>query len=153
VDTYAEKIAAERTAKRVYGVKAIANDLQVRHVGVRTDTEIAADVVRALEAHVSVPTNQVTVTVREGWVTLEGSVDWIFQKEAVENSVQYLGGVRGIANQIKVIPKVSSADVSEKIEERHIFCFYSEWPPRRQSLCPQLAIHLKGGIKRCVIIR
>ncbi|MCI0337753.1 MAG: BON domain-containing protein [Acidobacteria bacterium] len=117
VDTYAEKIAAERTTKRVYGVKAIANDLQVRPVGVRTDTEIAADAVRSLEAHVSAPASQIILTVRDGWVTLEGSVDWMFQKEAAESAVQYLGGVRGIDNQITVIPKVSSAEVSELIEE------------------------------------
>jgi osmotically-inducible protein OsmY len=70
VDTYAEKIAAERAVKRVYGVKAIANDLQVRPAGVRTDTEIGADAVRALAAHVNVPDDQITVTVRDGCVTL-----------------------------------------------------------------------------------
>jgi len=117
VDTYAEKIAAERTAKRVHGVKAIANDLQVTPVGVRTDTEIAADAVHALEAHVRVPVDRITVTVRDGWVKLEGSVDWMFQKEAAENAVQYLGGVRGIANRITLIPKLCSAEVREKIEE------------------------------------
>lgn len=117
VDTYSEKIAAERTVKRVFGVKAIANDLQVKPPGVRTDTEIAANAVRTLESHVSVPADQITVAVRDGWVTLEGSVDSIFQKEAAESAVQYLGGVRGIANQIAVLSKTSSAAVSEKIEE------------------------------------
>jgi osmotically-inducible protein OsmY len=117
VDTYAEKIAAERTVKRIHGVKAIANDLQVTSVGVLTDTEIAADAVRALETHVSVPADRLTVTVRDGWVTLEGNVDWMFQKEAAEIAVQYLGGVRGIANRITLIPKLCSAEVREKIEE------------------------------------
>ncbi|MCI0660187.1 MAG: BON domain-containing protein, partial [Acidobacteria bacterium] len=82
-----------------------------------TDTEIAANAVRTLESHVSVPADQITVAVRDGWVTLEGSVDSIFQKEAAESAVQYLGGVRGIANQIAVLSKTSSAAVSEKIEE------------------------------------
>ena len=117
VDTYAEKIAAERAVKRVYGVKAIANDLQVGPADVRTDTKIGADAVRALAAHVNVPDDQITVTVRDGCVTLEGSVDWMFQKKAAENAVQYLGGVREIANQITVISKVSPVEVREKIEE------------------------------------
>ncbi len=117
VDTYAEKIAAERTIKRITGVKAIANDLQVKPLGLRTDTEIAATAVRALEWHVSVPADQITVAVRDGWVMLEGRVDLIFQKEAAESAVQYLGGVRGIANQIAVISKTSPAAISEKIEE------------------------------------
>jgi osmotically-inducible protein OsmY len=117
VDTYANKIAAERAVKRVYGVKAIANDLQVGPAGVRTDTEIGADAIRALEAHVNVPADQITVTVRDGCVTLEGSVDWMFQKKAAEDAVQYLEGVRGIANQITVISKVSQVEVREKIEE------------------------------------
>jgi osmotically-inducible protein OsmY len=117
VDTYAEKIAAEKTVKRVYGVKAIANNLQVTPEGVRTDTEIAADAVHALEAHVNVPADRITVTVRDGWVTLEGSVDWMFQKEAAENAVQYLAGMRGIANRITLIPTLCSAEVMEKIEE------------------------------------
>lgn len=117
VDTYAEKIAAEKTVKRVHGVKAIANCLQVKVYGARTDTEIAADAVRALEAQTNVPADRIALTVRDGWVTLEGSVDWMFQKRAAENAVQYLGGVRGIANQIALTPKVCSAEVCERIEE------------------------------------
>ena len=117
VKTYAGKIAAERTVKRVYGVKAIANNLQVTPVGVRTDTEIATGAVHALEAHVNVPADRITVTVRDGWLTLEGSVDWMFQKESAENAVQYLGGVRGIANRITLIPILCSAEIKEKIEE------------------------------------
>jgi osmotically-inducible protein OsmY len=117
VETYAEKIAAERTLKRVHGVKAIANDLQVRHLGVRTDTEIAADALRAIEAHVSVPDDKIKVTVRDGWVRIEGNVDWIYQKEAAESAVMYMGGVRGIANEITVIPKLPPPEVKQKIEE------------------------------------
>jgi osmotically-inducible protein OsmY len=117
VDTYAEKIAAERTVKRVQGVKAIANDLQVRPLGVRTDTEIAADALRSIEAHVSVPTDNIKVTVRDGWVRLEGNVDWIYQKEVAESAIVYLDGVRGIANEIKVTPKMSLPNVKQMIEE------------------------------------
>jgi osmotically-inducible protein OsmY len=117
VNTYAEKLAAEKTVKRVFGVKAVANDIQVRLLNVRTDSEIATDVVHALEAHVSVPAAEVKATVRDGWVTLEGSVDWMYQKEAAERAAQYLGSVRGISNQITVAPAVSPAKVKEKIEE------------------------------------
>jgi len=117
VNTYAEKLAAERAAKRVFGVKAVADDIQVRPLNVRTDPEIATDVVRALEAHISVPASEIKATIRDGWVMLEGSVDWMYQKEAAGRAVQYLGGVRGISNQITVTPKVTSAEVREKIEE------------------------------------
>jgi osmotically-inducible protein OsmY len=117
VNTYAERMAAEKTVKRVQGVKALANELQVRPAGVRTDTEIAADVLRALEAHVNVPASNIKVTVRDGWVTLEGCVDWIFQREAAESAVEYLGVVRGIANEITVSPKASSPEVKHMIQE------------------------------------
>jgi osmotically-inducible protein OsmY len=117
VDSYAEKLAAERTVKRVHGVKAIANDLQVRPLGARTDTEIAADALRAIEVHVRVPPDKIKVTVRDGWIRLEGRVEWIFQKEAAESAVEYLGGVRGIANEIRVAPKLSPPNVREMIEE------------------------------------
>jgi osmotically-inducible protein OsmY len=66
---------------------------------------------------VNVPADQITVTVRDGLVTLEGSVDWMFQKKAAEDAVQYLEGVREISNQIEVISKISPAEVREKIEE------------------------------------
>jgi osmotically-inducible protein OsmY len=117
VNTYAEKLAVERSVKRVYGVKAVANDIQVRSLGGHTDPEIAADAVRALEAHISVPAERITLTVRDGWVTLEGSVEWMYQKEAAQGAVEYLGGVRGISNQITVTPKVTTAEVKEKIED------------------------------------
>jgi osmotically-inducible protein OsmY len=114
VDTYVEKIAAERTIKRIQGVKAIANDLRVRSAGTHTDAEIAADAVRALEAHPSVPADKIKVTVRDGWVTLEGNVEWAPQKEDAEKAVEYLGGVRGIANQITMAPTNSLAEVKER---------------------------------------
>ncbi len=117
VNTYAEKLAAEQTVKRVFGVKAVANDIQVRPPSIRTDPEIATDIVHALEANVSVPADRIKATVRDGWVTLEGNVDWMYQKEAAERAVEYLSGVRGISNQIKVTPTVSPVEVKEKIEE------------------------------------
>ena len=81
VNSYAEKLAAEQTVKRVRGVRGVANDIQVKPGDERTDPEIATDAVHALQANVSVP-NQITVTVRSGFLTLEGTVEWTYQKTA-----------------------------------------------------------------------
>jgi osmotically-inducible protein OsmY len=117
VNTYAEKVAAERAAKRTYGVKAIANDLQVKPLFKKTDSEIATNAVKALESRVDVPDEKVKLTVKDGWVTLEGNVDWYYQKNAAELAVKYLTGVRGVTDDIKVRPQVSTTEVKEKIEE------------------------------------
>src|ERR1700756_345016 len=74
VPSYWEKDAAEKAAKRVYGVKAVANDIQVKLPTVRTDPEIARDAVHELQSHVSIPADRIQVTVKNGWVTLEGTV-------------------------------------------------------------------------------
>lgn len=79
VSTYYEKDEAEKAAKRVYGVRAVANDLEVKLPSARTDPEIARDAVRAIEEHVSLPAERIKVTVRNNWVTLEGTVDWQYQ--------------------------------------------------------------------------
>ena len=81
VHSYAVKLAAERTVKRVRGVRAVANDIQVTPGNERNDPEIAKDAVHALRTHISVP-NQVTVTARDGFLTLEGTVEWMYQKAA-----------------------------------------------------------------------
>jgi osmotically-inducible protein OsmY len=119
VSSYAEKYAAERAAKRVHGVKAIANELEVRLPGSsqRTDVDIAAAAVRALESNLSVPADKIKVTVSKGWVKLEGEVEWQYQKIAAENSVRYLPGVTGVSNLITVKPRVSPTEVKSKIEE------------------------------------
>jgi osmotically-inducible protein OsmY len=117
VNTYAEKVAAERLTKRTYGVKAIANDLQVKPASLKTDTEIAISAVNALEARVDVPNEMITVTVKDGWITLDGNVDWYYQKNAAEFAVRYLQGVRGVTDDIKVKPRVSATEVKHKIEE------------------------------------
>ena len=84
VASYGEKIAAERVALRVYGVKAVANDLVVRLVSdyQKTDTEIAQAAVHALKWHSAVPDDRVTVTVKDGWIALAGTLDWQYQKDA-----------------------------------------------------------------------
>jgi osmotically-inducible protein OsmY len=83
----------------------------------RTDPEIARDAVHELDSHVGIPADKIKVTVKSGWVTLEGAVDWQFQKSLAESAVKKLKGVLGVTNSIEVKPKASSAEVKGKIEE------------------------------------
>jgi osmotically-inducible protein OsmY len=118
VGSYAAKSAAERVALRVYGVKAVANDLTVRLLTAfeRNDTDIAQAAVTALTWNAAVPGNGVTVIVSNGWLTLNGTLDWQFQKEAAARAVRDLTGVRGVTNSITVKPHVQAGDVRAKIE-------------------------------------
>lgn len=118
VKTYAEKAAAERVALKVYGVKAVANDMNVR-LGdgqQRTDTDIAQAVLVALRWNTMVPKDKITVAVANGWVTLAGTVDWEYQRLAAANAIRYLAGVRGVTNTVAIKPHVSVGDVKGKIE-------------------------------------
>ena len=118
VVSYSEKIAAERVALRVYGVKAVANDLAVRLVSSyqRTDTEIAQAALTALKWNTVVPDDRVTMVVKDGWITLAGTLDWQYQKDAASRAVRDLTGVKGVTNDIHVKPVVKTTDVSDKIE-------------------------------------
>jgi osmotically-inducible protein OsmY len=118
VGTYSEKSIAERVSLAVYGVKAVANDLEVRlmKASVRTDTDIAQAAATALEWNTVVPSKRVTVSVSDGWVTLKGTLDWNYQKDAAFRAVRDLAGVRGVTNLITVQPRVKTADVRDKIE-------------------------------------
>jgi osmotically-inducible protein OsmY len=117
VHNYAEKFAAEKAAKRVYGVKAVANDIEVKLGTSLSDPEIARNAVLALEIRVNVPDDRIKVTVKDGWVTLEGQVDWQYQTITAESAVKNLTGVKGVSNQIRVKPKVSPMQVKTKIED------------------------------------
>lgn len=117
VPSYWEKDAAEKAVKRVYGVKGVANDIEVKLTSTRTDPEIARDAVHELENHVSLPHDRIKVTVKHGWVTLEGTVDWQYQKVLAESAVKSLRGVIGVTNNIEVKPKISASDIKSKIEE------------------------------------
>ena len=117
VSSYWEKDSAEKAVKRVYGVKGVANDIEVKPTSKRTDPEIARDAVHELESHISIPSDRIKVTVKNGWVTLEGDVDWQFEKSLAESSVKKLKGVVGITNSIQVKPKVSPQEIKGKIEE------------------------------------
>jgi osmotically-inducible protein OsmY len=118
VKSYAERAAAERVTVGVYGVKAVANDIEVRLGGgqLRTDTEIAHAVLSALKWNSMVPDEKITLTVANGWVTLAGQVDWEYQRAAAATVVRDLTGVRGVTNSIAVVPQVTLADVKAKIE-------------------------------------
>ena len=116
VDTYAAKLAAERATRRVYGVKAVANELEVRLASERIDPDIAKDAVEALRNRIDVPVG-VTVTVRGGFITLAGTVEWMYQKMAAERAVKYLRGIRGVMNHITVQPSFSPTDVQKRITE------------------------------------
>ena len=119
VPSYWEKYEAVEAAKRVNGVKAVVDEIEVKLPGSseRTDTDIAEAAVRALKSNLSVPHDKIKVTVREGWLTLEGQVDWQYQKTAAESSVRYLVGVKGVSNLITVKPRVTPTDIKMKIEE------------------------------------
>jgi len=118
VDSFAEKWAAEEAAKRLPGVKALAMDIEVKIPGSneRTDTDIARASENALKWDVAVPHKQIKVNVERGFVTLEGEVDWQFQKSAAGRAVRHLTGVTGMNNLITIKPKVAPENVSEKIE-------------------------------------
>jgi osmotically-inducible protein OsmY len=114
IDSYAGKLAAERSAKQVRGVRAVANDIEVRLKLPRTDTEIAHDVVRALEARITIPEG-VKAAVHGGHVTLTGRVDWLYQSREAEKTVRHIRGVRHVNNRLTVAPRAVERDVRERI--------------------------------------
>jgi osmotically-inducible protein OsmY len=118
VKSYWEKWRAERAASRVSGVRAIVNGLEVHlpSSSERTDEDIAKAAINALDGSITVPAKRIRVTVSKGWVTLEGSVDWNFQKRAAESAVRNLIGVKGVVNLVEVKPRVSAGEVKSSIE-------------------------------------
>ncbi len=118
VPSYWQKIEAENAVKRVTGVRAVANELQIELPSehVRDDTDIARAAVESLSWHSDLPAS-IKVAVSNGWVTLSGTVDWQYQKQEAENAVKHLTGVKGVVNDIaiKAAPKVS--DVRERIRK------------------------------------
>jgi osmotically-inducible protein OsmY len=119
VDSYTKRWAAEEAAHRVRGVKAVANDIEVQlpTSAERTDADIAAAAVQALEGDALVPVDKLHVTVSKGGVTLEGEVEWQFQREDAERVVRRLTGVKGVTNLISVKPRVTPSDLKKKVEE------------------------------------
>jgi osmotically-inducible protein OsmY len=121
VDSYLKRWTAEEAAHRVRGVVAVANDIEVRlpTSAERTDADIAAAVVRALEWDAFVPVDRIEVTVSKGWVTLKGEVDWGFQRSDAERVARRITGVRGVSNLITVKPRTSPSpeEMKKKIED------------------------------------
>lgn len=119
VPTYSDKYAAERIAKRIIGVKAVANDLEVKLASgsERPDPNIARDAVDRLQRDLPYSSKNIKVTVRDGWITLDGDVDWDFARRSAEAAVRSVKGVKGVINLIHVKPTVSPADVKSKIEQ------------------------------------
>lgn len=118
VQSYWEKLAAERAASRVLGVKAVVNELEIRlpTSSQRTDEDIARAAVNALNWYIPVPSNRIKVKVSKGWITLEGNVEWQYQKSTAEKAVRSLTGVQGVSNLIEVKPEVSKTVVKSAIE-------------------------------------
>jgi osmotically-inducible protein OsmY len=120
VDSYLKKWEAERAAHRVRGVVAVANDIEVRLPTAveRTDTDVAAAVTRALEWDAQVPIEKLELTVSKGWVTIQGDVEWEYQRRAAERVVRNISGVRGVTDLICVRPRVepSPDELKRRIE-------------------------------------
>ena len=116
--SYAEKLAAARAAERVYGVKAVANDLDVKLPGApRDDSDIATAIAHVLDNNVQIPPGRVQARVQAGWVTLEGEVEHAFQRREVERMVRQIRGVAGVTDMITITPPVSPERVEETIED------------------------------------
>jgi osmotically-inducible protein OsmY len=119
VDSFVDKWKAERVVSRIKGVKAIANDLEVKlpSTSSRPDPDIARAALDALSWNISVPQDRIKVKVEKGWITLEGDVDGYYQKEAAERAVRYLTGVKGVSNLITLRARPAPSDVKQRIKE------------------------------------
>jgi len=119
VRSYMQKTQAERDVKRVAGTLGVANDIDVRlpFINKRPDPEIARDVVERLQNALPYSSQFIKVTVKEGWLTLEGNLEWNYQRDRAEQAAQSVRGVIGVANDIKLKPRVVAGDIKRKIED------------------------------------
>jgi osmotically-inducible protein OsmY len=119
VKSYTEKFEAEAAAKRVAGVVGLANDIEVRLPGTfeRPDPDIARDAVSAIKTRLPLTAEHIRAVVKNGWITLEGQVEWNYQREAAENAVRRLRGVKGVTNLIQLQPRAAPSEIKRKIEE------------------------------------
>ena len=117
VKSYPEKLAAEKAARRVAGVKAIAEEIQVRFASDRktADHEIARRIVDVFAWHESIPETKIDVIVEKGWVTLTGTVDWTYQSEAARKAASHISGVTGVTNRIEILSLPVVADMRDRI--------------------------------------
>ena len=119
VNTFTEKLAAERAAKRVFGVRAVVEEIEVKIGGVykRTDQDIAQAALNNLRWRTNVPDKDISLKVENAWITLEGTVEWNFQKDAAKNAIKDLAGVRGVTNIIRVKSAVEPSNIKDKIKK------------------------------------
>jgi osmotically-inducible protein OsmY len=119
VRSYMQKTQAERDVKRIAGTLGVANDIDVRlpFINKRPDPEIARDVVQKLQHALPYSSQFIKVTVKEGWLTLEGNLEWNYQRDRAEQAAQSVRGVIGVANDIKLKPRVVAGDIKRKIED------------------------------------
>ena len=119
VHSYMQKYQAETDAKRVAGVVAVANDLEVRlpNVDERPDPEIARDAIARLKSELPYSWEKIRVVLKNGWLTLEGEVEWNYQRERAEAAVRRVRGVKGISNSIEVKPRLAPMEIRRQIEE------------------------------------
>ena len=139
VPRYSDKFEAEVAAKRVAGVAGLANDIEVRlaHINQRPDPDIARDAVSAIGIWVPAAATSITPIVQDGWITLEGTAEWYYQKEAAETAVRRLLGVKGVSNLIQIKPQAAPSEVKRKIEEALI---------RNASIdASRITVHAIGG--------
>ncbi len=117
VRSYSQKRQAEADAKRISGVVGVANDIEVRLPAMRPDPDVARDAVAALKAQLPYSWEAIKVLVHSGWVTLEGQVEWNYQRERAEQSVRRIRGVKGVTNTIQLRPAVTPSEIKRKIED------------------------------------
>src|ERR1700716_2127640 len=119
VRSYTDKYEAETAAKRVAGVAGVANDIEVRMPSVdeRPDPEIARDAVAAIKSQLPISSEHIKVVVKNGWVTLEGQVEWQYQRSTAETAVRRIKGVKGVSNLIQIKPRAAPAEIKKKIQE------------------------------------
>ena len=119
VRSYTDKYEAEAAAKRVAGVAGVANDIEVRMPSVdeRPDPEIARDAVAAIKSQLPISSEHIKVVVKNGWVTLEGQVEWQYQRSTAETAVRRIKGVKGVSNLIQLKPRAAPAEIKRKIQE------------------------------------
>ena len=119
VGSYAEKITAERVVQRIKGVRAIAQEIDVRYPDAKktADDEIAKRALSIISWDTTIPTDDVKVKVQNGWITLSGEVEWHYQRTAAEDAVRKLSGVLGVSNLLGVRPRIDAFDVKLRIED------------------------------------
>jgi osmotically-inducible protein OsmY len=119
VKSYTDKYEAEAAAKRVVGVKGVANDIEVRMPSVdeRPDPEIARDAVAAIKTQLPISSEHIKVVVKNGWVNLEGQVEWEYQRRTAEQAVRRIKGIKGVTNLIQLRPRAEPSEIKRKIEE------------------------------------